>query len=131
MDKTERYCRYLPEEQAATWRHLASFGLDVRTINCMVNEGITNLADFRDLTVAQILRWPNFGRKSLHLLEGILAENGMELKATGDYGDPELRLLIDKANTTRAALKVAEAEHKAAVAAVQRRRFELWPNVCA
>jgi DNA-directed RNA polymerase alpha subunit len=53
--------------------------LSVRTFNCLKNENITRIGDLVQKTEAEILRMPNFGRKSLNEIKEMLAEMGLHL----------------------------------------------------
>lgn len=52
-----------------------------RTRNCLVAENIYYVGDLIKCTENDLLRLPNFGRKSLKELKEILAEVGLSLKA--------------------------------------------------
>jgi DNA-directed RNA polymerase alpha subunit len=51
----------------------------VRTINCLENEGIEYLDQLQDLSEGDMLRTPNFGRKSLNELKEEMAKYSMYL----------------------------------------------------
>jgi Bacterial RNA polymerase, alpha chain C terminal domain len=53
--------------------------LSVRSANCLRNDNIIYVGDLVQKTEAEMLRTPNFGRKSLNEITGILAEMGLRL----------------------------------------------------
>lgn len=55
-------------------------GISVRTLNCLKNENIVTLQDLTDKTEGELLRTPNFGRKSLNELKEVLAEFGYSFR---------------------------------------------------
>lgn len=55
--------------------------LDVRIWNAFKNERILTLLDLKKQTARTLRRIPNFGIKSLHLLEQEIAKFGVELKS--------------------------------------------------
>lgn len=99
--------------------------LDMRTLNCAANQGITKLEDFAKYTDRELLWWPNFGYKSLEIVSAALESKGLTLKASDDIGDPELGDLVRAAKATRMALRDARSAHQKALKAVERRRIEL------
>lgn len=50
--------------------------LSVRSANCLKNDNIVYIGDLVQKTEAEMLRTPNFGRKSLNEIKEVLAENG-------------------------------------------------------
>jgi Bacterial RNA polymerase, alpha chain C terminal domain len=59
-------------------RKLDEFELSFRTANCLKNDNIVYLGDLVQKTEAEMLRTPNFGRKSLNeLKEAVLAPLGL------------------------------------------------------
>lgn len=61
---------------------LDRFDLTTRTRNCLVNERVSNLAQLKSLSAADILGWRNAGRKTLREIQELLGSLG--LKLTGD-----------------------------------------------
>jgi lambda repressor-like predicted transcriptional regulator len=57
--------------------------LSVRSANCLKNENITCVGDLVRRTDAELLRMPNFGRKSLEEIEEVLAQMGLHLGTSG------------------------------------------------
>jgi hypothetical protein len=60
-------------------RDIDQLELSVRTYNCLKNEGIRYVGEFAQKGEAELLRTPNFGRKSLNELKEILAQTGLHL----------------------------------------------------
>lgn len=56
--------------------------LNVRPANALHNEGIETLRELVTKTEAELMRIPNFGRKSLHEIKEMLGEFGLELRKT-------------------------------------------------
>ena len=68
--------------------------LSTRTMNCLKNDGINYIEDLVKKTAAELLRTPNFGRKSLNEIIEALKMLGLELGTTiKNY------LVIDTYNT--------------------------------
>ena len=53
--------------------------LSVRSANCLKNDNIVYIGDLVQKTEAEMLRTPNFGRKSLNEIKEILANMGLAL----------------------------------------------------
>ena len=53
--------------------------LSVRSANCLKNDNIVYIGDLIQKTEAEMLRTPNFGRKSLNEIKEVLAEMGLHL----------------------------------------------------
>jgi DNA-directed RNA polymerase subunit alpha len=53
--------------------------LSVRSANCLKNDNITYIGDLIQKTEAEMLRTPNFGRKSLNEIKEVLASMGLRL----------------------------------------------------
>jgi DNA-directed RNA polymerase subunit alpha len=50
--------------------------LSVRSANCLKNDNIVYIGDLIQKTEAEMLRTPNFGRKSLNEIKEVLASDG-------------------------------------------------------
>jgi DNA-directed RNA polymerase alpha subunit len=50
--------------------------LSVRSANCLKNDNIIYIGDLVQKTEAEMLRTPNFGRKSLNEIKEVLSEHG-------------------------------------------------------
>lgn len=125
IDKVKRYYECCGTESGEAMIRLAQEGIcDIRTLNCAVNNGVRTLADFTKFTEKELMRWDNFGRKSLNLVKDVLGSNGLSLNC-GDMSDDLLRGLLQMAAETREALRKAGEDHKAALAAVEVRRSQL------
>jgi DNA-directed RNA polymerase subunit alpha len=53
--------------------------LSVRSANCLKNDNIIYIGDLVQKTEAEMLRTPNFGRKSLNEIKEVLAQMGLHL----------------------------------------------------
>jgi DNA-directed RNA polymerase subunit alpha len=53
--------------------------LSVRSANCLKNDNITYIGDLVQKTEAEMLRTPNFGRKSLNEIKEVLVQMGLHL----------------------------------------------------
>jgi DNA-directed RNA polymerase subunit alpha len=53
--------------------------LSVRSANCLKNDNIVYIGDLVQKTEAEMLRTPNFGRKSLNEIKEVLASMGLHL----------------------------------------------------
>ena len=54
-------------------------GLSIRSSNCLRNDNIVYVGDLVQKTEGEMLRSPNFGRKSLNEVREVLAEKGLHL----------------------------------------------------
>ena len=53
--------------------------LSVRSANCLKNDNIIYIGDLVQKTEGEMLRTPNFGRKSLNEIKEVLAQMGLHL----------------------------------------------------
>jgi len=60
-------------------RKVEELELSVRSANCLKNENIVYIGDLVQKTESELLRTPNFGRKSLNEIREVLVEMGLEL----------------------------------------------------
>ena len=51
----------------------------MRSANCLKNDNIIYIGDLVQKTEAEMLRTPNFGRKSLNEIKEVLAQMGLHL----------------------------------------------------
>ena len=65
---TPRFCKKVDELE-----------LSVRSANCLKNDNIVYIGDLIQKTEAEMLRTPNFGRKSLNEIKEVLATMGLHL----------------------------------------------------
>ncbi len=61
---------------------IEDIGLDFRTTACLKAEGIQTIEQLIAYTENDLLKTPNFGRKSLSLLKDALAVRGLTLKVS-------------------------------------------------
>jgi DNA-directed RNA polymerase subunit alpha len=54
-------------------------GFSARVSNVLKNERVRFLGDLVQLTDADLLRWPNFGRQSLRNVKAVLTSMGLRL----------------------------------------------------
>ena len=71
------------EEQAKLnenlWKSVDELELSVRSANCLKNDNIIYIGDLVQKTEAEMLRTPNFGRKSLNEIKEVLSSMGLRL----------------------------------------------------
>jgi len=60
-------------------RKVEELELSVRSANCLKNENIVYIGDLVQKTESELLRTPNFGRKSLNEIREVLVDMGLEL----------------------------------------------------
>ncbi len=60
-------------------RKVDELELSVRSANCLKNDNIVYIGDLVQKTESEMLRTPNFGRKSLNEIKEVLAEMGLHL----------------------------------------------------
>ena len=60
-------------------RKVDELELSVRSANCLKNDNIVYIGDLVQKTEPEMLRTPNFGRKSLNEIKAVLAEMGLHL----------------------------------------------------
>jgi DNA-directed RNA polymerase subunit alpha len=60
-------------------RKVDELELSVRSANCLKNDNIIYIGDLVQKTEAEMLRTPNFGRKSLNEIKEVLAAMGLHL----------------------------------------------------
>ena len=60
-------------------RKVDELELSVRSANCLKNDNIIYIGDLVQKTEAEMLRTPNFGRKSLNEIKDVLAQMGLHL----------------------------------------------------
>ena len=60
-------------------RKVEELELSVRSANCLKNENIVYIGDLVQKTESELLRTPNFGRKSLNEFREVLLDMGLEL----------------------------------------------------
>ena len=65
--------------QTAFLKTVDELELSVRTANCLKNDNIVYIGDLVQKTEAEILRTPNFGRKSLNEIKEVLVQMGLHL----------------------------------------------------
>ena len=61
---------------AALLKKVDELELSVRSANCLKNDNIVYIGDLIQKTEAEMLRTPNFGRKSLNEIKEVLASHG-------------------------------------------------------
>ena len=63
--------------------------LSVRSANCLKNDNIVYIGDLIQKSEAEMLRTPNFGRKSLNEIKEVLATMGLHLGMTVENWPPD------------------------------------------
>ena len=67
------------EFNAALLKKVDELELSVRSANCLKNDNIVYIGDLIQKTEAEMLRTPNFGRKSLNEIKEVLSQMGLHL----------------------------------------------------
>lgn len=70
-------------------RRVEELELSVRSANCLKNDNIVYIGDLVQKTEAEMLRTPNFGRKSLNEIKEVLAQMGIHLGMEVEGWPPE------------------------------------------
>ena len=68
-----------PEFNPHLLRKVDELELSVRSANCLKNDNIVYIGDLVQKTEAEMLRTPNFGRKSLNEIKDVLSQMGLHL----------------------------------------------------
>jgi len=68
-----------PEINRQLLRKVDELELSVRSANCLKNDNIVYIGDLVQKTEAEMLRTPNFGRKSLNEIKEVLSQMGLRL----------------------------------------------------
>ncbi len=74
-EASHRNCAFNP----ALLKKVDELELSVRSANCLKNDNIVYIGDLIQKTEAEMLRTPNFGRKSLNEIKEVLASMGLHL----------------------------------------------------
>ncbi|HEX6959660.1 MAG TPA: DNA-directed RNA polymerase subunit alpha [Ferrovibrio sp.] len=77
-EKTEEAAAELPFNKNLLMK-VDELELSVRSANCLKNDNIIYIGDLVQKTEAEMLRTPNFGRKSLNEIKEVLAQMGLHL----------------------------------------------------
>ena len=77
------------EFNAALLKKVDELELSVRSANCLKNDNIVYIGDLIQKTEAEMLRTPNFGRKSLNEIKEVLAQMGLHLGMEVQNWPPE------------------------------------------
>jgi DNA-directed RNA polymerase subunit alpha len=68
-----------PEFNKNLLRKVDELELSVRSMNCLKNDNIIYIGDLVQKSEGEMLRTPNFGRKSLNEIKEVLAARGLSL----------------------------------------------------
>ncbi len=79
VQETKHEARPEPEFNRNLLRKVDELELSVRSANCLKNDNIVYIGDLIQKTEAEMLRTPNFGRKSLNEIKEVLAQLGLHL----------------------------------------------------
>jgi len=77
--ETREEPQQLPSFNHNLLRKVDELELSVRSANCLKNDNIVYIGDLLQKTEAEMLRTPNFGRKSLNEIKEVLAQMGLHL----------------------------------------------------
>ncbi len=78
-----------PEFNRNLLRRVEELELSVRSANCLKNDNISYIGDLVRKTEAEMLRTPNFGRKSLNEIKEVLSTMGLRLGMENPGWPPE------------------------------------------
>jgi len=78
-EATKGVAKSEPEFNRNLLRKVDELELSVRSANCLKNDNIVYIGDLIQKTEAEMLRTPNFGRKSLNEIKEVLAQMGLHL----------------------------------------------------
>ena len=70
-------------------RRVEELELSVRSMNCLRNENIVYIGDLVVKPEPELLRTPNFGRKSLNEIKEVLSHLGLDLGMKVEAWPPE------------------------------------------
>ncbi len=70
-------------------RRVSELELSVRSVNCLQNDNIIYIGDLVKKTEGDMLRTPNFGRKSLNEIKEVLGDMGLHLGMDVEAWPPE------------------------------------------
>ena len=83
FDEPEEHVRHEEDDEPKVNRQLLrkvdELELSVRSANCLKNDNIVYIGDLVQKTEAEMLRTPNFGRKSLNEIKEVLSSMGLKL----------------------------------------------------
>ena len=85
----------------AFWTRVDQLELSVRSANCLKNDNIVYIGDLVQKTEAEMLRTPNFGRKSLNEIKEVLVQMGLHLGTEVPGWPPENLEKLAEAYATR------------------------------
>jgi hypothetical protein len=66
-------------KEPVMFKKVAQLPLSIRSANCLNNDNIIYVGDLVQKTEAEMLRTPNFGRRSLNEIKDVLAQMGLQL----------------------------------------------------
>ena len=78
-EETREEARTEPEFNPNLLRKVDELELSVRSANCLKNDNIVYIGDLIQKSEPEMLRTPNFGRKSLNEIKEVLAQMGLHL----------------------------------------------------
>ncbi|ABK43391.1 DNA-directed RNA polymerase subunit alpha [Magnetococcus marinus MC-1] len=78
-----------PQWNPNLFRKVDELELSVRSANCLKNDDIVYIGDLVQKSESEMLKTPNFGRKSLNEIKEVLDEMGLSLGMTLDTWPPE------------------------------------------
>ena len=79
-------------------RKVEDLELSVRSLNCLQNDGIRYLGDLVKRSEPDMLKTPNFGRKSLNEIKALLAKNGLSLGMDIEWPPKNMSELLAEAD---------------------------------
>ncbi len=92
--------KYVPEAENVVnpnlYRKIDEMELSVRSFNCLINEGIRFIGDLVQKSELDMLKLPNFGRKSLNELKENLKVMGLGFDMKLDNWPPENLIELSK-----------------------------------
>jgi hypothetical protein len=102
-------------------KKIDDFELSIRTANCLKNDSIICIGDLVNKTEGEMLRTPNFGRRPLDEIKGLLAPMGLHLGMEVPGWPPEN---IDELSSDIARVAVLETK----ISAICQSLSDQWPS---
>lgn len=84
--------------------------IDVRSTNCLKAAGITTVEQLCELSMGQILKLPNFGKKSAEKLLVVLERRGLLLADKAKSKTCDVEVILGRIRRIQSAMTTLQAE---------------------